>query len=92
MHRKQRRSVCPVGITDPLAHSMPTLALLFYRGDTARIKLSRDSPEGIIPTRMKGVAFKDPCYCEEPSFDNPVFLNGKGGIRGTCGHKPTRGW
>lgn len=67
-------------------------ALLFHRGDDTRIKLSQGSSEGIIAARMKGVAFKDPCCCEEPSLNDPVFLDGKGGIGGTRRYKPTRGW
>jgi hypothetical protein len=72
--------------------SFPDQALLFHRWNSRLMKVSQGSPEGIIAARMKGMAFKDPFCCEEPSFNDPVFLYGKGGIGGACGHKPTRGW
>jgi len=88
----RKRDCLLVGITILFIQSLPDRVLLFHRRDSMRIKVSQDSREGIIAARMKGMAFKDPFCCEESPFNDPVFCDGKGGISGTCRHKPTRGW
>jgi len=65
---------------------------LFHMVDNVHPKFYRGLPEGIIASRMKGMALKNPNYSEEPSFRYAVFVNGKGGVGRTCGHKTTRGW